>query len=351
MLLYLHIRFCEKKCHYCSFNSYIGKFHLKPEYFKAIVEQLKFEIERFNVKKGDIETLFIGGGTPSTIEYNLYEKFFTEIYPYLKKDAEITTEANPNSSDKKWLKGMKELGVNRISFGVQSFNEKKLKFLGRNHSCYQAKKAVKDAYEIGIKDISIDLIYGCTLDTKRLLEDDLNSAFLLPINHISTYALSIEKGTKFERAKITPKQDIEMIKYFYKMIENRGFKQYEISNFGKKSSSHNLGYWSHKDYIGIGAGAVGFLKNSRFYPAKNIQTYIQNPLHCKIEHLSKEDIKTEKIFLGFRSIVGVDEKILNANELKRAKILEHEGKLKYKNGKFYNQDYLLSDEIALFVMT
>ena len=122
MLLYLHIPFCDSKCSYCAFNSYVDKFHLKEEYMKALMTQLVHELKRFNASSESVETVFIGGGTPSTVSPQLYKPIFDYLKPYLKKNIEITSEANPNSATKEWLKGMRELGVNRISFGVQSFN-------------------------------------------------------------------------------------------------------------------------------------------------------------------------------------------------------------------------------------
>ncbi|MBN2782914.1 MAG: radical SAM family heme chaperone HemW, partial [Campylobacterales bacterium] len=185
MLLYIHIPFCDSKCSYCAFNSYVDKFHLKQNYMNSLLTQLKFELKRFDAKNGSIESLFIGGGTPSTVEPSLYKPIFELLSPYLKDDAEITSEANPNSSSKKWLKGMRELGVNRISFGVQSFDDKKLKLLNRAHSSKQAKQALLDAKDVGFENLSLDIIYGVYGDTKELLQKDIDEAFLLPINHIS----------------------------------------------------------------------------------------------------------------------------------------------------------------------
>jgi oxygen-independent coproporphyrinogen-3 oxidase len=269
----------------------------------------------------------------------------------MAKNAEITTEANPNSASKYWLEQMKELGVNRVSFGVQSFDKDKLKYLGRNHSEEDAKNAIKNAYKAGIKNISLDLIHGCEHDNKKLLQNDLDIAFSLPINHISSYSLTIEKNTKFYKNNVKNKEVISEQKWFYNQIIKNGFTQYEISNFGKYRSIHNLGYWKHKDYIGIGAGAVGFLKNKRFYPHKNIEKYIKDPIFFNIENLNEKDLKMEKIFLGLRSIVGFNIDILNKNELKKIEILLDEGKIRHKNNIIFNNDYLLSDEIVLFILS
>ena len=349
MLLYIHIPFCDSKCSYCAFNSYVDKFHLKKDYMKALEVQLSQEIKRFNVNKKDIESIFIGGGTPSTISPKLYAPLFKILKPFLKSDAEITSEANPNSATYEWLSGMFELGVNRISFGVQSFNENKLKLLNRSHNSQQAKDSILNAHKIGFKNISLDLIYATFGDTKELLNNDLIQAFKLPINHLSAYALTIEEGTTFESKPQMSKEKIKLTSWLFKSISNNGFEQYEISNFGSYKSEHNLGYWHYKDYIGLGSGAVGKLKNERFYPTSNIDNYILNPNTIDSELLSEDEIKMEKIFLGLRSCVGIKKEILDKKELKRAGLLVVEKKLYFKNDTFYNYDFLLADEIALFL--
>ncbi len=265
------------------------------------------------------------------------------------KDIEITSEANPNSATFEWLDGMYGIGINRISFGVQTFNTTKLKLLNRAHTAQEAKKAILDAKRVGFNNISLDLIYATLGDTKKLLEDDLNIAFSLPINHLSAYALTIEEGTPFESKPHMSKERLELTNWLFEKIIASGFKQYEISNFGSYRSSHNLGYWKYRDYLGLGSGAVGKLKAQRFYPTTNIEEYIENPLKQSIEELTIEEIKTEKIFLGFRSCVGVDLKILNSAEMDRVTILLDEKKLIRKNDTIYNYDYLLADEITLFL--
>lgn len=349
MLLYIHIPFCDSKCSYCAFNSYVDKFYLKKNYMSALKKQLEHELKRCDLKPNSIKSVFIGGGTPSTIDPSLYKELFTTFMPYLKADAEITSEANPNSATKEWLQGMYSLGVNRISFGVQSFDPQKLKLLNRTHNPKQAIDAIQYAYEIGFKNISLDLIYATLGDTKELLQKDIDTAFSLPINHLSAYALTIEEGTAFEHKPQMSKEQLSLTQWLFKTISVHGFKQYEISNFGTYNSKHNLGYWEYEEYLGVGAGAVGRYKNERYYPQSVIEKYIQNPLTYKTEELSTEDIKIEKIFLGLRSIVGVDQSILESDELKRANFLVEEKKLRFENGKFYNEDYLLSDEIALYI--
>ena len=349
MLVYIHIPFCDSKCSYCSFNSYVDKFHLKESYMKALSVQLDFEIKRFNVKEKSIESVFIGGGTPSTVSPELYKDIFDTINPYLIDNIEITSEANPNSATKDWLNGMKSLGVNRISFGVQSFDKEKLKLLNRAHTPDQAKEAIINAKDVGYKNISLDLIYATYGDTKELLQNDLDQAFKLPINHLSAYALTIEEGTPFESKPHMSKETLELTEWLFEKINNYGFKQYEISNFGSYNSTHNLGYWKYKDYIGLGSGAVGKLGLDRFYPTTVVEDYIQNPLNIRAENLDIEDKKIEQIFLGFRSSIGVNKNILTKDELQKANILVNENKIILKSDTFYNKNYLLADEITLFI--
>ncbi|MDP2893973.1 MAG: radical SAM family heme chaperone HemW, partial [Sulfurimonas sp.] len=222
MLLYIHIPFCDSKCSYCAFNSYVDKFHLKEIYMEALCTQLQFEIKRFSVTPKSIESLFIGGGTPSTVSPKLYEKLFSMLDPYLAKNIEITSEANPNSATLEWLEGMFALGVNRISFGVQSFNKEKLRILNRAHNASQAEEAILNAQKVGYKNISLDLIYATLGDTKELLENDLLRAFSLPINHLSAYALTIEEGTPFESKPHMSKERLSLTSWLFKKIKKFG---------------------------------------------------------------------------------------------------------------------------------
>jgi len=349
VLAYLHIPFCDSKCHYCAFNSYENKGTLKQNYMHHITTQLRFELEKFNASEKSITSLFIGGGTPSTIPASWYAPFFEIIRPYLSDHAEVTSEANPQSATHEWIEGMRALGINRLSFGVQSFNAQKLAFLGRNHTPKQALHAIENAAKQGIKNISLDLIYGTTRDSPSLLQNDLKIATSLPINHLSAYALTLEEETPFYKRTDVANGSEKLAKDFVQAIIQAGLPQYEISNFGTYQSVHNKGYWEHQDYLGIGAGAVGFLKERRFYPSKEIETYMQNPLEQEIEMLSLEDIHVEKIFLGLRSMIGIDLACFSPKEMAQIDILIETKKLTCKDNRVFNNDYFLSDEIALFI--
>ncbi len=350
MLLYIHIPFCDSKCSYCAFNSYVDKFPLRGRYMDALLVQLEHELERFAAAgERTIETVFIGGGTPSSVDAPLYAPLFERFRPFLAEDAEITSEANPNSATREWLEGMRGLGVNRISFGVQSFDEAKLRALGRAHHSEHALRAIADASVLGFSHLSIDLIYGVSGDTRPLLQKDIETAFSLPIDHISLYALTIEENTLFENMPDKAREELELTRWLFGEVAKQGFEHYEISNFGRSRSRHNLGYWEHKPYIGLGSGAVGFLGKERYYPSTSVEGYIKTPLFCRVEELGDGDLLSEKLFLGFRSCVGVDAKLLTPAQKKRADLLLSEGLLEWRNGRYTNTDYLLADEIALRV--
>lgn len=317
---------------------------------QALYTQLSFELQRFDAKPQKIETLFIGGGTPSTVLPELYAPIFELLKPYLQENAEITTEANPNSATKAWLEGMKNLGVNRVSFGVQSFNAQKLKALNRAHNPQQAKDAILYAKELGFDHLSLDLIYNYQGDSKALLLNDIKEAFSLPIDHISAYELTIEDGTKFSNTPEVRQEDEDLAFFVSKEIEKRGFKAYEISNFGTYQSRHNKGYWEIKDYIGAGAGAVGFLKDTRYYPQTDIGAYVSNPLNIREEPLTTDELLTERIFLGLRSTVGIEKSLLSDRMIQKADILCKKKKLLCDDTHYHNDNFFLSDELALYIL-
>ena len=297
---------------------------------KALKQQLEYDLEK-NLKNSNekLETVFIGGGTPSCVNASKYEEIFQIIKPYLKENCEITTEANPNSATKEWLTGMKNLGVNRVSFGVQSFDNEKLKFLGRAHNSDNAIEAINNAKEIGFDSINCDIIYGVKNDSFEILKNDFDTIKDLEIQHLSAYSLTIEEGTKFFKKPSVKIDDEELSIEIFDYLEKIGFKQYEISNFAKDEkfqSKHNFGYWEHKNYLGVGCGAVGFMNDYRYYTIKDVHEYIKTPTNYEIEELSQDDMKTEKILLGLRCSNGFDVALLNEGELNRVDELVIENK-------------------------
>ena len=320
----------------------------------ALKKQLKNDLENYVIKHNKkIETVFIGGGTPSTIKPSEYEEIFEMIKPHLEEFAEITTEANPNSASYEWLENMNKLGVNRVSFGVQSFDNDKLKFLGRAHNANSAIKAIQNAKSIGFKGINCDIIYGVQNDTMESLKKDFDTAFSLPITHLSAYSLTIEEGTKFFDRSSVKIDDEELSYEIFDYINKQGFHQYEISNFAKNKvseSKHNYGYWQHKEYLGVGAGAVGYVNQEIHYPSKSIEEYIQNPLFFDVEKIDLDDVKTEKILLGFRSLNGVEKSLFNEEEMKKIDDLIQYDKVYIEKNRVFNKNFLLSDELALYIL-
>ncbi len=350
MLLYIHVPFCDSKCFYCAFNSYVDKYHLKDLYVEALIKDLEFNLKKYVNKDKNIETIFIGGGTPSTLNMYHYQKIFDTLKPYLSYTKEITIEANPNSASNEWLQNIFDLGVKRVSFGVQSFRDDKLNFLGRNHTQNRAIKAIQEAKDIGFEHINLDLIYGCDIDTKENMLQDIQIANSLPVDHISAYSLTIEEDTKFYNTPSVKIDDYELSLYIFEELKRAGFKQYEISNFAKGKgavSKHNLGYWEYKEYIGCGSGAVGRVANNRYYKDRSVENYIKDPLaYCEIEKLSDNDILTEKVLLGLRSMVGVDTSLIDSSKVD---ILLREDKVYIKENRVYLKDYLIADEVALYL--
>lgn len=319
---------------------------------KALKKQLIFDINN-HLDGQIIETVFIGGGTPSTIKAFEYEDIFKIIKPHLKDDAEITIECNPNSATKQWLEDLYKLGVNRVSFGVQSFNDEKLKFLNRAHNSEMAQEAIKNAACIGFNGINCDIIYGVKGDSFESLKKDFDTVFSLPVTHLSAYSLTIEEGTKFFNKSSVKIDDEELSYRIFDYLSSHGFNQYEISNFTKitkQQSKHNFGYWQHKNYLGVGAGAVGFVENKRYYPFKSLEEYIANPTFYEYEELTKEDLKVEKVLLGLRCINGFNKNLLNSDELKRAQELVDDKKIYLENDFYINKNFLLADEIALYIL-
>ena len=350
LLAYLHIPYCDSKCHYCAFNSYVGRFDTRPQYMAALHRQLDHDLEHSGATPGSVATLFIGGGTPSTVSPKLYEPIFEHLAPFLTPEAEITVEANPNSATRDWLGGMQTLGVNRVSFGVQSFNADKLHRLGRAHTPQQAITALETAHNVGIEHCSLDLIYNVLGDTRELLERDIEQAFSLPIDHLSAYELTLEADTPFAATPDVRQRDDALAFFVAESITARGFEHYEISNFGRYRSRHNLGYWELQPYLGIGAGAVGFDGTTRTYPPTDIDVYLTDPLQRRIEPLTPDDLRIERIFLGLRSRVGIEAKQLDERQRERAELLKQEGKLYEEAGRYLNPNFFLADEIALFLI-
>lgn len=309
-------------------------------------------------KSKKFHSIYIGGGTPNTLNPSDYEQIFRILEQKIAPHTEITMELNPNVSSIETLNAFKDLGVNRFSIGVQSFYADKLRLLERNHSPKIARDFIESALKCGVKT-SVDLIYGTILDSPKRLRFELENTLNLGVGHISCYSLSIDKNSAFFRERKNPTRESSLCYELKAILESQRFAQYEVSNFARdksQKSRHNLGYWAYRDYIGVGLGAVGKITDfdsqgglqvARIYKQGDFGAYLRNPCAIKRESLSPSDIRLEKIFLGFRSEVGVDSAIITNKE--RLNLLLQSDKIRAQNGKIYATNYFIADEMVLWV--
>jgi len=309
--VYIHIPYCYKKCPYCSFISYEKALSTKQEYLNALIK----EIERFFNSRQDftIKTIYLGGGTPSLLKPSELELIFNTLRRYkIDTDCEITIEINPNDAKLIYLKQLKEIGINRVSLGVQSFLDKKLAFLQRIHNSNQSFLAVEHSLEV-FQNVSIDLIYG--FEEFEDFKKDLNYATSFPITHLSAYILSIEKGTSFYKQHIVLSEENIEKQYMYlvKSLKLNNIYQYEVSNFAKKGfeSKHNLAYWMGFNYVGFGLSSSSFIDGIRYKNTNNLNEYISkiyegNSVVTKKEKLSSQKRIKEAFVLGLRTIKGIN---------------------------------------------
>ena len=270
--LYIHIPFCRKKCPYCDFYSIPYDKNLTSQYLDILSQ----EIESLNKS---ISTLYIGGGTPTVLDESLLDVFLKKLGKILEKSKESTIEANPESLTKEKIKLFLRRGINRISIGIQSLNEKKLKFLGRIHSQEEAVDKVVEAKRLGFDNINVDLIYGLPYENLEELKKELKEILKLPITHLSCYMLTLEETSPlYHYSKdISEEKVARMYRFLMEYLPKRGFFQYEVSNFAKRGyhSRHNIIYWENKEYIGIGASSVSYIDHIRIKRVEDVRRYIR----------------------------------------------------------------------------
>ena len=327
--LYIHVPFCAQKCPYCDFNTYATPRAPEDEYIAALQAELRSYSgdPRFAGRK--VSSIFWGGGTPSLLSPSAIGKVHREVAALFgtEPSAEVTLEANPSTPNRERYSGYRDAGVNRVSFGVQSFDPSRLSLLGRDHSVEDAQRAVSLCVESGITNVSVDIIFGVSGQTLPDLEHDLKTAAALPITHLSTYALTIEPGTPFfqrqERGLLRmPTDDLvaEMLGRIPEVLSGYGFSRYEISNYARedKRSYHNEAYWIGKDYLGIGAGAHSYVarhEDGRRVGGVRWSTLALPASYMKAagtpqaiswrEELSRESLLFEFFYLGLRRMEGV----------------------------------------------
>ena len=316
--IYIHIPYCKQQCTYCNFHFRISQ-NDKEEMLKSIKKEIKMRQSYLN--NATISSIYFGGGTPSILKKQEIKSIISTIYRFfnINENAEITLECNPDDLDEKQLIALKEIGINRLSIGIQSFDDADLKFMNRSHNAKQATQCIALAKKHGFNNITIDLIYGLPNQSKKKWEENLTKMFNLGIQHFSAYALTIEPKTALKHLidtkKITPAEDSTTVEHFNTLVRlaaKNDFIHYEISNFGKKDffSNHNSGYWKNQCYLGVGPSAHSFNGTSRQWNVSSNKQYIEKikttDLYFEIEQLTNQQKYNEYIFTGLRTIWGVE---------------------------------------------
>ncbi|WP_347924008.1 radical SAM family heme chaperone HemW [Pontimicrobium sp. SW4] len=345
--IYIHIPFCKQACYYCDFH-FSTSLNKKDELLQALVKEL--ELRKEELHNQTIETIYFGGGTPSLLSNEELKLLIDAVYKNYQvvENPEITLEANPDDLSKDRIIQLSKSPINRLSIGIQSFFEDDLKSMNRAHNATEAKDCLKEATR-HFDNITIDLIYGIPNMSLDKWNQNLQIAFDFGVNHISSYALTVEPKTaldSFIKKGIYPPINEELaLKHFNHLItetDKQGFVQYEISNFGKADyfSKHNTSYWQGKSYLGIGPSAHSFNNNQRSWNVSNNTKYItsiqQNELPSTVEALSKKDRFNEYVMTGLRTVWGV-----SLNKIEEDFGVEYKEHLLTASKEFINQQLLV----------
>ncbi len=321
--IYFHYPFCLRKCYYCDFVSLAGSYDNRVEsaYLKSL------ELYKDFMQDRTIKTLFFGGGTPSLMPNSVLETIFKQLD--LSACKEVSIEVNPATVDEEKLKFFKDIGINRISIGVQAMNDKDLKVLGRLHSIHQALDTIDLARKY-FSNISADFIYARPEQTVQAWQQELKQIKSLDLPHISLYQLTIENGWKVE----IPDDDIAEDMFKLNCAEMSEYKHYEISNYAKSGyeSEHNLAYWRYKDYLGFGASAHSRVEGKALVFTSNVHKWLETPVY-RIEELSPQAIFTEKVLMGLRTTEGAHISVSDYEFIDRNKLEEFisQGLLEFNN--------------------
>ncbi|MEG1751540.1 MAG: radical SAM family heme chaperone HemW [Clostridia bacterium] len=316
--IYIHIPFCNSKCYYCNFVSAPETEVVKQQYVKVLCKEIEMRSKIYDGQdKITIKTIYFGGGTPTTLNVSQIAKIFETIKQnfYIQKNAEISIEANPNTVTYLKLKQLKNIGFNRISFGVQSLDDTTLKKIGRTHTKQDAINAIKNAVLCGFTNINADILLGLPNQTKKTIENSILELVKSGVTHISAYMLILEENTPlFELVKknaiVLPTDDQSVLLYNFvvNMLKNLGYKRYEISNFAKVGyeCKHNLAYWNRLNYFGFGLSSCSLLNNTRLTNTSNMKTYLKGQFVCETEVLTKQNILEEIVMLSLRTAQGIN---------------------------------------------
>ena len=315
--IYIHIPFCKQRCSYCAFYS-STLFNIREKYIDALCKEIS--MRKNYIPQEGIKTIYLGGGTPSTLSIEDLEKIFNAIYKHytIAENHEITIECNPDDLTPEYLTQLKQLPINRISMGIQSLNDTQLKHLGRRHNAEKAITAVSNARKAGFSNISIDLMFALPGSTIQEWNETLEQAIRLQPEHISAYNLMYEEGTAMHRAlqrgdfrELSEEENVEQFQALIKMLRNAGYRHYEISNFAQPGyeSRHNSSYWNDTPYIGCGAAAHSYNGTSREWNVSDIKEYIEGiekgKRNFEIEYLSEEERYNDAILTRLRTSDGI----------------------------------------------
>ena len=321
--LYVHLPFCRQKCFYCDFPSYAGQEGRMAVYVEALLGELAREGAPLRAAWGPPRTVYLGGGTPTALPPALMERLLAGLREFLAAapDAlEFTCECNPGTVDAAYLSLLRAGGVNRLSLGVQTFDDALLRRIGRIHTAAQARAAVRQARAAGFRNLSLDLMYGLPGQTLAGLEMSVQQAFALAPQHISIYGLQVEEGTAFARAQAagrlalpSDEESEAMYDYMTAALPAAGYARYEISNFARPGfeSRHNLGYWQDVPYLGVGAAAHSYLDGQRYENPRGIEEYLaalreSGRARREEEPLTRATSMEEFAFLALRTARGID---------------------------------------------
>ena len=320
--VYIHIPFCRQKCFYCDFPSYAGRERYMEDYTGALCREISVRGSYYRQQWGKPATIYLGGGTPSVLPATLMVRILSQIRQVLLPEGEadeVTVECNPGTVDEAYLAMLREYGVNRLSFGVQSFDDALLKRMGRIHSGLQAREAFQMARQAGFANISLDLMYGLPGQTLTQLQESVGQALALEPEHISIYGLQLEAGTAFAKMQELGKLDLPdedaaeaMYDYMTAFLPEHGYERYEISNFARPgfASRHNMSYWQDVPYLGLGAAAHSYLEGQRWAAVSDIAAYIDavksGQTFLEPEERSTTAIAMEEFcFLALRTARGI----------------------------------------------
>lgn len=372
--LYIHIPFCNSKCNYCNFVSQVGTEDEKARYIKNLKKEIIMQAKTYN-SFYNVRTIFVGGGTPSCLKLGQIKDIMQTVYKYftVKNDAEITIELNPNTITKEKVREYILSGINRFSIGLQCFNQNVLAEMGRAHTTQDFDKAIEIIREHGISNINADIIIGYPNQKINDVLGTIEYLINLNIPHISSYMLSVEKGTKLQQmvdkgVKFLPNENqvIKMYHSVYSNLKKYGYNRYEISNFAKPGfmCKHNLVYWNRENYLGLGVAAHSYIDETRFSNTDDLNLYNEciekksKPPTASAKKLTKEERKEEFIMLSLRTVTGLDsneyqklfkENFITKNKEKLSNLIKLKLLTVDRNGviKVTNSGFLVLNKIIL----